>query len=312
MNRLYSLLLFVASLLLLGCSLSETANSGSLSDRTDVPPSQELSPDSTDLQAVDRICEFFDVYKDSAVVSFDKMLSEAKEISSVYGLSDGIYASLDSLCETCSGNTNWDMKVSSYRSRCLSFYRSILLYENILNEDEIQREHVSDLLKKEYLAWNKLSEDYSELMMKCIDIEYWGGTMCSVVQCYSLSRIQSLRVNDNQILLSHLQGTLDSYSAGLPTEVAVHAFVEAMDSRIELVNDCKKYMTEEAELTAPYYQRIDELRPIVESDLKAWVNHRTQISKKIDRDQWKPYIEATSVLMYDLAVMNHDLYRNEI
>ena len=50
----------------------------------------------------------------------------------------------------------------------------------------------------------------------------------------------------------------------------------------------------------------------MESDLKTWVNHRTQISKKIDRDQWKPYIEATSVLMYDLAVMNHDLYRNEI
>lgn len=312
MNRLYSLFLFIASLILLGCSLSETANSASISEGTVAPLGQELSLDSTELQVIERICDFFDEYKEFDADSFDKMLGEAKEITSIYGQSDKIYASLDSLCEMCAGDTNLEMKISMYRSRCLSFLRSALIYDEIQKEEEIQSKHASDLLKKEYLAWNKLSEDYSELMMKCIDIEYWGGTMCSVVQCSSLARIQSLRMNDSHILLSHLQGTLDSYSAGLPTEVAVHAFVEAMDSRIELVKDCKKYMTEEAELTASYYQRIDELRPVVESELNAWVNLRTQISQKIDRDQWKPYIEATSVLMYDLAVMNHDLYRNEI
>lgn len=64
------------------------------------------------------------------------------------------------------------MKVSMYRSRCLSFLRSALIYDEIQKEEEIQREHVSDLLKKGFLAWNKLSGDYSELMMKCFDIEY--------------------------------------------------------------------------------------------------------------------------------------------
>jgi len=312
MRYRYPLFIIVASIIFYGCSILDANKSGSTSEVIAIPKAQELSLDSADLQVIDRVCEFFDVYSGFDADSFDKMLGEARIIASVNGQSDSVYAFLDSLCESCAGDTNWEMKMSSLRSRSLSFYRSILLYDEIQKEEEIQQENVSDLLRQEYLAWNKLSKNYSELMMNSIEIEYWGGSLCGVIQCSSLARIQSLRTNDSHILLSHLQGTPESYSAGLPTEVAVHAFVEAMDSRIELVRDCREYMTEEAELTAPFYQRIDSLRPVVESDLKAWVNLRKQISQKIDRDQWKPYIESTSVLLYDLAVMNHDLYRNNI
>lgn len=93
MNRLYTLLLFITSLLLLlllGCSLSETANSESISEGTVAPLGQETCLDSTELQVKEKICDFFDEYKKFDADSFDNMLRDAEKNASAYGKSDSI------------------------------------------------------------------------------------------------------------------------------------------------------------------------------------------------------------------------------
>lgn len=133
-----------------------------------------------------------------------------------------------------------------------------------------------ELLSSEFQAWIQLMDVFTDLYCDCVDLCYWGGSICSVMASYG----------GIEILKSHLELYRSEYSLLNDTESASPVLRGAFlkHARTLLFECCKQALTE-------YYQEGEDYGDLYEQTLKSAKKAVSKLSKAVDnwiaaREQW--------------------------
>lgn len=231
---------------------------------------------------------------------------DAKSDLTEYAMADSVIAEARRLYALSDDESTMGVVVDTGVEGCFLMFEQYNEYSKLMSICKAQKQ--KDIITAEFQAWMQLANLFTELYCDCVDLNFWGGSICGPILGYGV----------NEIWKAHLELYRSEYSLLNDTESAspvLHGtFVEP--ARKLLIECCKRalkeynnyeYYKDDSNYKEPYKKTLKSaksLLPKLDKAVDNWIAARKQWGDESARDWDRPtYQQNTAAVLISLACL---------